>query len=64
MATVKEAEEMVRRIAMEHGHLRSEFIDNWFSAAYVRELDKTWLSMETPTAHSIKTYVPFLSIQL
>ncbi|UKZ69385.1 uncharacterized protein TrAtP1_010394 [Trichoderma atroviride] len=57
MASVKKAEEIVRRLTRKYGYLNEEMmsdIEKW-KPEYRREIDENWLAMENTAAHSIKT---------
>lgn len=59
MASVKKAEEVVRRLTRKYGYLNEEMmsdIEKW-KPEYRREIDENWLAMENTAAHSIKTSV-------
>lgn len=59
MASVKKAEEIVRRLTRKYGYLNEEMmsdIEKW-KPEYRREIDENWLAMENTAAHSIKTSV-------
>ncbi|KAL6898616.1 hypothetical protein GGI43DRAFT_408166 [Trichoderma evansii] len=57
MASLKKAEEIVRRLTRKYGYLNEEMmsdIEKW-KPEYRREIDENWLAMENTAAHSIKT---------
>lgn len=56
MASIQEAEQIVRRLAKKYGLLREEMMDDieTFNAEYRREIDETLLEVENELSHSIK----------
>ncbi|KAF5538359.1 ATPase-like ATP-binding domain-containing protein [Fusarium mexicanum] len=56
MATVQEAEQIVRRLAKKYGLRNEKMMDDieQFNAEYRQELDETWLAMENELSHSVK----------
>lgn len=56
MASVQEAEQIVRRLTRKYGFLNEEMMDDieQFNAAYRREIDENWLAMESALSHSVK----------
>ncbi|KAF5665414.1 hypothetical protein FCIRC_10567 [Fusarium circinatum] len=56
MATVQEAEQIVRRLAKKYGLRNEKMMDDieQFNAQYRQELDETWLAMENELSHSVK----------
>ncbi|KAF5589156.1 ATPase-like ATP-binding domain-containing protein [Fusarium pseudocircinatum] len=56
MATVEEAEQIVRRLAKKYGLRNEKMMDDieQFNAQYRQELDETWLAMENELSHSVK----------
>ncbi|XEU94732.1 hypothetical protein FSHL1_000016 [Fusarium sambucinum] len=55
MASVQEAEQIVRRLTRKYGFRREQMMDDieQFNAEYRRELDEDWLMMETALSHSV-----------
>lgn len=59
MASVENAEEIVRRLTRKYGYLDEEMmsdIGKW-NPKYRRAIDENWLAIENTAAHSIKTFV-------
>ncbi|KAF5228970.1 hypothetical protein FANTH_14368 [Fusarium anthophilum] len=56
MATVQEAEQIVRRLTKKYGFLNEQMMDDieQFNAQYRREIDENWLAMESAVSHSVK----------
>ncbi|KAF5624990.1 ATPase-like ATP-binding domain protein [Fusarium sp. NRRL 52700] len=57
MATVQEAEQIVRRLAKKYGLLNEKMMDDIeqnFNAQYRRELDETFLAIENEFSHGVK----------
>ncbi|KAF5680457.1 hypothetical protein FDENT_8396 [Fusarium denticulatum] len=56
MATVQEAEQIVRRLTRKYGFLNEQMMDDieQFNAEYRREIDENWLAMESAVSHSVK----------
>lgn len=56
MATLEEAEEIVRRLTMRNGHLETEMMDNIGAVFpnYRRTIDRNWFALENTAAHPIK----------
>lgn len=56
MASVQEAEQIVRRLTRKYGFLNEQMMDDieQFNAEYRREIDENWLAMESAVSHSVK----------
>ncbi|KAL5608429.1 hypothetical protein FOBRF1_008926 [Fusarium oxysporum] len=56
MASVQEAEQIVRRLTKKYGFLNEQMMDDieQFNAQYRREIDENWLAMESAVSHSVK----------
>jgi hypothetical protein len=56
MATIQEAEQIVRRLTRKYGFLNEQMMDDieQFNAEYRREIDENWLAMESAVSHSVK----------
>ncbi|QGI77141.1 unnamed protein product [Fusarium fujikuroi] len=56
MATIQEAEQIVRRLTKKYGFLNETMMDDieQFNAQYRREIDENWLAMESAVSHSVK----------
>lgn len=56
MASVQEAEQIVRRLTRKYGFLNEQMMDDIenFNAEYRREIDENWLAMESAVSHSVK----------
>lgn len=56
MATVQEAEQIVRSLTRKYGFLDEQMMDDieHFNARYRREIDENWLAMESAVSHSVK----------
>ncbi|RBR16331.1 hypothetical protein FVER53590_05926 [Fusarium verticillioides] len=56
MATIQEAEQIVRRFTRKYGFLNEQMMDDieQFNAEYRREIDENWLAMESAVSHSVK----------
>ncbi|RBA17408.1 hypothetical protein FPRO05_02132 [Fusarium proliferatum] len=56
MASIQEAEQIVRRLTQQYGFLRKEMMDHieTLVAEYRREIDENWLAMENKLSYSIK----------
>ncbi|KAF5562721.1 ATPase-like ATP-binding domain-containing protein [Fusarium napiforme] len=56
MASIQEAEQIVRRLTKKYGLLREEMMNDIerFNAAYRQEIDEFRLTMETELSHSVK----------
>lgn len=56
MASVQEAEKIVRRLTRKYGFLNEQMMDDIenFNAEYRREIDENWLAMESAVSHSVK----------
>lgn len=56
MASVQEAEQIVRRLTRKYGFLNEQMMDDieQFNAQYRREIDENWLALESAVSHSVK----------
>ncbi|KAI1054575.1 hypothetical protein LB506_010651 [Fusarium annulatum] len=56
MASIQEAEQIVRRLTKKYGFLNEQMMDDigQFNAEYRREIDENWLAMESAVSHSVK----------
>ncbi|KAH7166472.1 hypothetical protein EDB81DRAFT_713041 [Dactylonectria macrodidyma] len=56
MASIQEAEQIVRRLTRKYGFLNEKMMDDieQFNSDYRREIDENWLAMESAVSHSVK----------
>ncbi|KAF4494384.1 ATPase-like, ATP-binding domain [Fusarium agapanthi] len=56
MASMQEAEQIVRRLTKKYGFLNEKMMDHigQINAQYRREIDENWLAMESAASHSVK----------